>query len=132
MDAEDRANLFATMEGVIKSTIADKKQDPNWASKIAKANVRVNIGLQMSKTEYYFMHMILSPGKDVVVAEGQLPDYDLELQAAPGDLIFFCNRTFGTVHMVTKKNEFGDTKLRVKKGIQNVGKLLFVQALLQV
>ena len=59
-----------------------------------------------------------------------IEEFDVEILAAPTDLLFMCNGEYGITHMLTKKNEFGETKLRLKKGGRNAAKLLFVQNLL--
>jgi ethanolamine utilization microcompartment shell protein EutS len=130
MDEEESANLLNTMQGVIFAAIEDKKIQPKWAAKIAKANIKVNIGLQLEKNTYYDLYFTMTPGEDAVVAKGSLDTFDLALKASPVDLIYFLDGTFGVVHMVTKKNEYGDTKLRIQKGIRNAMKLLFVKDLL--
>ena len=63
----------------------------------------------------------------MIIGREALEDYDVEMKAAPFDLMFFCNGEFGVTHMITKKNEFGFTKLRMKKAGRNAKKLLFVQ-----
>lgn len=130
MDEEEAANLMNTMQGVIFGAIEDKKSNPKWASKIVKASINTNIILQLEKDVFFPLFFKLEAGKDAVVEKGTLENYDLELTAAPVDLIYFLDGTFGVVHMVTKKNEYGVTKLRIKKGVRNAMKLLFIKDLL--
>ena len=61
-----------------------------------------------------------------MLERGKLEEYEFQLLATPEDLMYFCNGTNSTVHMVAKKNVFGKKKLRIQKGTtgRNLGKLL--------
>ena len=45
-----------------------------------------------------------------------MDDYDLVLKVTPEDAMNYHSGNYSTLHMMTKKNEFGYTKLRTEKG----------------
>jgi hypothetical protein len=60
------------------------------------------------------------------VNRGKLDEYDLELIADPEDLMYFTNGTYSTLHMIFRKNRYGNRKLQINKGTTgwNFGLLL--------
>lgn len=129
MNDEERNNLFETFEAVILSAINEKMGIPKWKKKLEKADIKANITLQVGKEEYFQTYLIIDHGK-AEFKKGHLDQFDIELIAAPEDMMWFSNKTYSTVKMVTKKNEWGYTKLRAKKGMRNIGKLLFISGVL--
>ena len=128
----EKDNLFATFEAVVNSIMAEKLADPKNHKKLEKFKVKVNLGLEITEDFVYWVNLC---AEDAVfqLGRGELKeDYDLILQSAPEDLLFFCNGENGVVHMMTKKNRFGRRKLRFKKGTTgwNIGKLLILSKLL--
>ncbi|MHA1821252.1 MAG: hypothetical protein ACTSU2_08755 [Promethearchaeota archaeon] len=129
MNEEEKNNLFGTFEAVIKSAYSEKMEDPKWKKKIEKTNLKANIGLQVGENEIFYINLTITNG-ELKIGKGNLEDYDIELISTPEDLMFLSNGTYSTVHMITKKNQYGKTKLKVKKGGRNLGKLLFLQQFL--
>lgn len=129
MDENEQSNLFQTFQAVINSAISEKKQDEKMGPKLENANIKANITLQVGKDEFVHAHLLLKDGTHEFKL-GNLDNYDIELIASPEDMMGFSTGELNTFQMITQKNEFGDTKLRVKKGGRNLGKLLFVSNLL--
>ena len=132
MDESEKDNLYITFNGVIASIIAEKKANPKYDKLFATFEARVNLGLQVEKDYYYWLNLIVEKG-EVSLNRGKLEDnYDLILMSAPEDMMFFSNGENSTVHMVRKKNRFGEKKLRFDKGTtgRNLGKLLKISKLL--
>ena len=126
MEESEKENLFATFEAVINSMIEEKRKDPKNRDMLNKYQARVNFGLQMTKDFYFWLNLVADRGK-YTLTRGKLDkNYDLVLKSAPEDLLFFCNGENSMVHMVRKKNRFGDKKLRFSGGDtgRNLGKLL--------
>jgi hypothetical protein len=129
MNEDEQNNLFGTFEAVIMSAVNEKMTIPKWKKKLEKADIKANISLQVGQDEYFQTYLILDHGKAEFKA-GHLDCFDIELIAAPEDMMWFSNKTYSTVTMITKKNEWGFPKLRAKKGMRNIGKLLFVSGVL--
>jgi len=132
MEESEKENLFATFEAVINSIIEEKRRDPKNRGELNRFQIRVNFGLQITQDFYFWVNLIADRGK-YTLARGKLDNnYDLVLKAAPEDLLFFCNGENSVVHMVRKKNRFGDKKLRFSKGDtgRNLGKLLKLSKIL--
>lgn len=131
LEPEEQQNLLDTFGAVLEAVFTEKKALPQWKPKIDRADLKINLALQIAQDEYFYTHLIVDHGQ-MQFNKGQLDSYDLELLAVPEDLLFFSNATYSVMDMVLKKNEYGFPKLRVKKGIRNVGKLLFVSKLLVI
>lgn len=129
MDEDDQNNLFGTFEAVIQSAYNEKKDQPAWKDKIAKADIKANLALQVGKDEFFYVHLVIQNG-NVQFNKGKLDGRWLELLADPQDLLFFANKTYSILDMVLKKNQYGFPKMRVKNGGKNIGKLLFVSSFL--
>lgn len=132
MEEQEKDNLYLTFKAVIDSIIREKKEDPKSKKMLDKFEARVNLGLQIEKDYFFWVNIIIEDG-DVSLNRGKLEDkYDLILLAAPEDMMFFSNGENSTMHMMMKKNRFGERKLRFKKGTtgRNIGKLLKLSKLL--
>jgi len=125
MDESSQSNLFYTIKAVINGIIEDKKKNERSRKKLEDVNARLNIGLQTEEDFILWVNLIAENG-NFQVERGQLREYDLELIADPEDLMYFTNGTYSTLHMVFKKNRFGNRKLQINKGTTgwNLGLLL--------
>lgn len=125
MDESSQTNLFYTIKAVINGIIEDKNENEKSRKKLEDVNARLNIGLQTEEDFILWVNLIAENGK-FQVERGQLDEYDLELIADPEDLMYFTNGTYSTLHMVFKKNRFGNRKLQINKGTTgwNLGLLL--------
>jgi len=128
----EKDNLFATFEAVVNSIMAEKLVDPKNQEKLKKFKARINLGLEITDDFVFWVNLCAENGVFQLGRGALEEDYDLILQSAPEDLLFFCNGENGVVHMMTKKNRFGRRKLRFKKGTTgwNIGKLLTLSKLL--
>ena len=128
----EKDNLFATFEAVVNSIMAEKLADPKNQKKLEKFKAKVNLGLEITEDFVYWVNLCAEDGIFQLGRGALEEEYDLILQSAPEDLLFFCNGENGVVHMMTKKNRFGRRKLRFKKGTTgwNIGKLLYLSKLL--
>lgn len=115
MQESEKDNLFATFKAVIDSIIIDKKNYPKNLELLNEISGRVNLGLQIESDYYFWVNLTANEGK-FDLERGRLDEYDLELMAAPEDLLYFSNREYSLVHMMMKKNKFGLRKLRFNKG----------------
>lgn len=129
MEESDKKNLFITFSGVINAIIEDKRKNPKNTKLLNSFEGVVNLGLQVEEDYYFWLNLIAKDG-NYKIDRGRLENFDLELMADPGDLLYFSNGTNSTVHMVIKKNRFGKRKLRIKKGGRNLGKLLKISKIL--
>ena len=129
MEESDKKNLFITFSGVINAIIEDKRKNPKNTKLLNSFEGVVNLGLQVEEDYYFWLNLIAKDG-NYKIDRGRLENFDLELMADPGDLLYFSNGTNSTVHMVIKKNRFGKRKLRIKKGGRNLGKLLKISRIL--
>ncbi len=129
MEESDKKNLFITFSGVINALIEDKRKNPKNAKLLNSFEGVVNLGLQVEEDYYFWLNLTAKDG-DYKIDRSRLENFDLELMADPGDLLYFSNGTNSTVHMVIKKNRFGKRKLRIKKGGRNLGKLLKISKIL--
>ena len=125
MKESEKQNLYDTFKAVIESIVNEKRQDPKSNKKLNKLIAGVNLGLQIEEDDYFWLNLKANNGK-FVLERDKLEEYEFQLLSTPEDLLYFCNGTNSTVHMVTKKNEFGKKKLRIQKGTtgRNLGKLL--------
>jgi hypothetical protein len=128
----EKDNLFATFEAVVNSIMAEKLDNPKNQKKLKKFKAKVNLGLEITEDFVYWVNLCAENGEFNLKRGALNDDYDLVLQAAPEDLLFFCNGENSVVHMMTKKNQFSRRKLRFKKGTTgwNIGKLLYLSKLL--
>ena len=133
MEESEKENLYATFKAVIESIVNEKKMVPKSNKKLEKLTAGVNLGLQI-EADYFFWLNLKAEGGQFVLKMGKLDEYDFQLVAAPEDLMFFCNGENSTVSMVTKKNRFGERKMKIQKGTtgRNLGKLLKFASLLVI
>ncbi len=129
MEESDKDNLFITFSGVINAIIEDKRKNPKNFKLLNSFEGVVNLGLQVEEDYCFWLNLTAKDG-NYKIDRGRLENFDLELMADPGDLLYFSNGTNSTVHMVIKKNRFGKRKLRIKKGGRNLGKLLKISKIL--
>ena len=128
----EKENLFTTFQQTIESIIKEKKQNPKNEKLLKKFNARIIIGLQIEDDYYFWVNLIAKDG-EYSLGKGKLDDYDLELKAAPEDLLFFVNGENSVLNMVFKDNAFGFKKLRFSKGStgkRNLGILLKLSKIL--
>jgi hypothetical protein len=125
MDKASQENLFYTIQGVIQAVIEDKKKSPKNREMLKEMEARINLGLQVEDDFILWVNFLIEKG-DVRVYRGRLNEYDLELIADPEDLMYFSNGRYSTLHMLFKKNRFGNRKLQANKGTtgRNLGLLL--------
>jgi len=133
MEESEKQNLYDTFKAVIESIVNEKRQDPKSNKKLNKLIAGVNLGLQVEEDYYLWLNLNASGG-NLMLERGKLEEYEFQLLATPEDLLYFCNGTNSTVHMVSKKNVFGKKKLRIQKGTtgRNLGKLLKLANLLVI
>ncbi|MFX1381559.1 MAG: hypothetical protein ACFFBP_03875 [Promethearchaeota archaeon] len=131
MEESEKSNLFETLKSVVGSIIEEKRNNPKYTNKLNEFNASVNLGLQMTADYFFWLNLTANDGK-FKLARDKLPSYDLELIAAPEDLLYFLNRQNSVIHMVTKKNKYGNRKLVIGKGTtgRNLGKLLRLSKIL--
>jgi hypothetical protein len=130
MTDDDKDRFFQTFQSIIDSVIKEKRQTEKWQKKLKQFKGNVQLKLRISKDEYYYCHLHAKDGEFELYAGEDPEGYDLELAATPEDLMNFTNRTYSTLDMILKKNQYGETRLKVKKGGRNLGKLLAVSKLL--
>lgn len=133
MKESEKQNLYDTFKAVIESIVNEKRQVPKSNKKLNKLIAGVNLGLQIGEDDYFWLNIKATDGKLVLERE-KLEEYEFQLLSTPEDLLYFCNGTNSTVHMVTKKNVFGKKKLRIQKGTtgRNLGKVLKLANLLVI
>lgn len=131
MDESAQANLFYTIKAVINGVIEDKKENDKTREKLEKFEAKINIGLHTEEDFILWINLVAVKG-NFQVERGKLVEYDLELIADPEDLMYFTNGTYSTLHMLFKKNKFGNRKLQINKGSTgwNLGLLLKLPKLL--
>ncbi len=132
MEEVEQNNLFTTFQQTIESVIKEKKQNPKNEKLLNKFKARVIIGLQIEEDYYFWVNLVAKDG-EYSLGKGKLEEYDLELKAAPEDLVFFVNGENSVVNMVIKNNSFGYKKLRFSKGStgkRNFGILLKLSKIL--
>ncbi|MHA1412687.1 MAG: hypothetical protein ACTSUL_04085 [Promethearchaeota archaeon] len=115
MEESEKENLFITFKGVIDSIIDEKRNNPKRAKLLENFKAKINLGLQMTEDYIFWLNLVAENG-NFSLSKGRLDEYDLELIAAPEDLMYFSNREYSTLHMLTKKNRFGNKKLKFSKG----------------
>jgi hypothetical protein len=125
MDEIEQETLYQTFRSTIDDIIIDKKKNPKNTKKINKFKARINIGLHVEKDFYLWVNLIAENGS-FELGKGQLEEYDLELISDPLDMMFFCSGDNSVMHMMLKKNQFGNRKLKFKGGTtgRNLGLLL--------
>ena len=132
MEESEKSNLFVTFQQVIYSIIEEKRKNPKGLKLVNKFKGKINIGLQIEEDLFFWVNLKAENG-NVTLNRGKLDDYDLELLAAPEDLLFFANGENSTLHMISKKNRFGLKKLKFSKGStgkRNLGMLMTLSKLL--
>lgn len=132
MEESEKDNLFITFQQTIESVITEKRKNPKNKKLLDKFNARIIIGLQIEEDYYFCVNLVAKDGNFSLGRE-KLDEYDLELRAAPEDLVFFVNGENSVLNMVFKKNQFGHKKLRFLKGStgkRNLGILLKLSKIL--
>ena len=132
MEESEKENLFITFQQTIKSVITEKRKIPKNKKLLDKFNARIIIGLQIEEDYYFWVNLVAKDG-NYSLGRGKLDEYDLELRAAPEDLVFFVNGENSVLNMMFKKNQFGHKKLRFLKGStgkRNLGILLKLSKIL--
>jgi len=122
MKEAEKDNLYITFSGVINSIIDDKRKNPKNIKTLEKFEARINMGLQVQEDYVFWVHLIADDG-NYTLGRDKLEDFDLEIISDPEDLMYFSNGEYSTLHMMFKKNKFGNRKLLYKKG--NSGKGMF-------
>ncbi|MFX1468835.1 MAG: hypothetical protein ACFFB8_09230 [Promethearchaeota archaeon] len=115
MKEEEKENLYITFQQTIESIIKDKQKYPKNEKLLNNFKAKINLGFQIEKDYYFWVNLIAGEG-NFSLNRGKLDEYDLEVMAAPEDLLFFVNGENSTLHMLLKKNRFGYRKLRFSKG----------------
>jgi len=126
MNEAEKQNLFTTFKGVIEGIIDDKRKNPKNLKNLEGFKGRINLGLQIEKDYVFWVNLVAENGK-FNLERNKLDDYDLEIIAAPEDMMYFSNGEYSTLHMMLKKNRFGNRKLKYNKGSKgkrNLGLLL--------
>jgi len=125
MQENEKQNLYETFNAVIESIIEEKRTIDKYENLLDEFDGRVNMGLQVEEDYLFWLHLVGKDGK-FSLSRGRLDDFDLEIMAAPEDLMYFSNGENSLFHMLLKKNEFGERKLRFSKGTtgRNFGLLL--------
>lgn len=132
MEESEQDNLFTTFQQTIESVIRDKRTNSKNDKWLNKFHARVIIGLQMEEDYYFWVNLVAKEG-NYSLGKGKLDEFDLELRAAPEDLVFFVNGENSVLNMVLKNNVFGYKKLRFFKGStgkRNLGILLKLSKIL--
>ncbi|MFX1418552.1 MAG: hypothetical protein ACFE9N_06500 [Promethearchaeota archaeon] len=132
MKESEQDNLFITFQQTIESIIKEKRKNPKNEKLLNNFNARIIIGLQIEEDYYFWVNLIANEGIYSLGKE-KLEEYDLELRAAPEDLIFFVNGENSVLNMLFKKNRFNYKKLRFSKGStgkRNLGTLLKLSKIL--
>jgi len=126
MEESEKNNLFITFKGVIESIIDDKRKNPKNEDTLNNLNARINLGLHVEEDYIFWVHLIADNG-NYTLGRDKLEEYDLEVISTPEDMMYFSNGENSTLHMILKKNRFGNRKLRFDKssdGKRNLGLLL--------
>jgi hypothetical protein len=126
MEESEKENLFITFQGVIESIIADKRKYKKNLDTINNLDARINLGLHVEEDYIFWVHLIAENG-NYSLGRDKLEEYDLEVISTPEDMMYFSNGENSTLHMILKKNRFGNRKLRFDKGSdgeRNLGLLL--------
>jgi len=125
MQENEKQNLYETFNAVIESIIKEKKSMEKYEDLLSEFDGRINMGLQIDDDYHYWLNLVGKDG-EFKLSRGRLDEYDLEIKAAPEDLMYFSNGENSILHMILKKNQFGERKLRFSKGTTgyNFGLLL--------
>ncbi|UCC19252.1 MAG: hypothetical protein JSV62_14290 [Promethearchaeota archaeon] len=132
MKQSEQDNLFTTFQQTIESVIKEKRRNPKNEKLLNNFNARIIIGLQIEEDYYFWVNLVANEGT-YSLGKGKLDEYDLELRAAPLDLVFFVNGENSVLNMILKKNSFNYKKLRFSKGStgkRNLGILLKLSKIL--
>ena len=126
MEESEKENLFITFKGVIESIIDDKRKNPKNLDMVDNFEGRINLGLQVEEDFIFWLNLVAKDGS-YTLNRGKLDNYELEIISAPEDMMYFSNGQYSTLHMMLKKNRFGNRKLQFIKGSngkRNLGILL--------
>ncbi len=125
MDDAAQETLFLTFKTVIEDVIADKRKNPKNTKTLDEFQARINMGLHVEEDFILWVNLVADSG-NYSLNKGQLDEYDLEIISDPEDLLYFTNREYSTMKMMTSKNRFEKRKLRYKGGTtgRNMGMLL--------
>ncbi len=124
---EDR--FFLTFEAIINSVTGDKLKILKWQKKLAKFQAVAQFRFRMEENTYMVCNLLANKGVFKLM-KGPAKAFDLEFAATPDDLYNFTNRTYSLLSMFLKKNQYGERRLRIKKGGRHLGKLLVIWKLL--
>lgn len=133
MDESAKENIFYAIKVAIDSLVEEKKANEKTREKLEDLNAKLNLGLQDEEDFIFWVNLIIDNG-NFQLNKGQLDEYDLELIAETEDLVYFVNGTHSTLHMLFRKNKFGNRKLQINKGTTgwNLGLLVKLPKLLVI
>jgi len=126
MEESEKENLFITFQQTIKGIIEDKRKNPKNEKLLNNFKAKINLGLQTDDDYYFWLNLKAEDGI-FVLEKDRLEEFDLEVMAAPEDLLFFANGENSLLNMLFKKNRFGLKKLRFSggsNGKRNIGILM--------
>ncbi|MFX1589168.1 MAG: hypothetical protein ACFFC1_13525 [Promethearchaeota archaeon] len=115
MEEYQKENLFLNLKTTLNSIVEDKRKNPKNTKAMDEFKARINIGYQVGQDEYFWCNMIAENG-NYTFSRGKLDEYDLALKATPEDSMAMHSGQASSLHMLTRKNEFGYRKLRTEKG----------------
>ena len=110
MQDSEKENLFDTLQSIIDSSIDEKRKDPKNRKKINNFKVRANIGLEMTKDNFFWLNLTADKGFFKLNRDKLATDYDFVVKIAPVDLLYFINGQNSTLHMLLANNEYGKKK----------------------
>ena len=130
MDAEEKENLSNSFKGIVSCAIEEKKEIPKWKKKLQK-DLRVSFKLHVyaNPSEFLYINLLIKDGAYTLV-EGQIDDYDFEIQAKPEDLMWYSAGNYSLLKMTLTKNDFGHFRWELKKGGRNLFSLLMIANIL--
>jgi len=129
MDDAEKENLSNSFKQIVSCAIEEKKEIPKWKKKLQK-DLRVSFKLHVYPTEFLYINLIIKNGSYTLDEEGQIDDYDIEIQAKPEDLMWYSAGNYSLMKMTLTKNDFGHKRWELKKGGRNLSSLLMVANLL--
>ena len=134
MELSQTDYVYELFSRMLNSLIEEKQKNPKNKKKFKNFNAKINLGLQLEADSYIWLNLIFNKGIQSLKKGKLETDYDLILKVVPEDLMFFCNGENSVVHMLIKKNNFGNRKLRFSKGTtgRNYFKLLKLPKLLVI
>ena len=128
MDDAEKVNLSNSFKQIVSCAIDEKKEIPKWKKKLQK-ELRVSFKLQVYPTEFLYVNLIIKDGS-YTLTDGEIDDYDFEIQAKPEDLMWYSAGNYSLLKMTLTKYDFGQFRWELKKGGRNLSSLLMVATLL--